>query len=165
VKNVIILMTVIVTGYLLPAKAVIPVKGATKQDWHNDSYWYYPWGKSGVHKGIDIFAKKGTSVISSVSGIVLFNGNIALGGQVIAILGSKWRIHYYAHLQSEDVHILEFVSRGEKIGQVGTTGNAAGKPPHLHYSVLSLIPNIGEITLEPQGWKRMFYFNPTHTFN
>jgi murein DD-endopeptidase MepM/ murein hydrolase activator NlpD len=165
VKKVIILMIVVVTGYLLPAKAVIPVKDATKQDWHHDTYWYYPWGKSGVHKGIDIFAKKGTSVISSVSGIVLFNGNIALGGQVIAVLGPKWRIHYYAHLQSDDVHILEYVNRGEKIGRVGTTGNAVGKPPHLHYSVLSLIPNIGEITLEPQGWKRMFYINPTHTFN
>ncbi|MGV3580916.1 MAG: M23 family metallopeptidase [Methylophilus sp.] len=164
-KKVIFLIIVIVTGYLLPAKAVIPVKGATKQDWHNDTYWYYPWGKSGVHKGIDIFAKKGTPVISSVSGIVLFNGNIALGGQVIAILGPKWRIHYYAHLQNDDVHILEYVNRDEKIGQVGTTGNAVGKPPHLHYSVLSLIPNIGEITLEPQGWKRMFYVNPAHTFN
>lgn len=158
-------MIVVVTGYLLPAKAVIPVKDATKKDWHNDTYWYYPWGKSGVHKGIDIFAKKGTPVISSVSGIVLFSGNIALGGQVIAILGPKWRIHYYAHLQSDNVHILEYVNRDEKIGQVGTTGNAVGKPPHLHYSVLGLIPNIGEITLEPQGWKRMFYVNPAHTFN
>jgi peptidoglycan LD-endopeptidase LytH len=46
------------------------------------------------------------------------------------------------------------------MGEVGDSGNAIGKPAHLHYSILTLIPNPAEITLEQQGWKRMFYINP-----
>lgn len=87
-----------------------------------------------------------------------------MGGNVVAILGPKWRIHYYAHLKQVDTHILGWASRGALVGQVGATGNAAGKPPHLHYSILSLIPNPTEVTTETQGWKRMFYVNPATTF-
>ena len=46
----------------ISAKDIIPVKGATINDWNSESFWHYPWGKSVVHHGIDIFAKKGTSV-------------------------------------------------------------------------------------------------------
>ena len=150
--------------YLIPAKVVIPVQSATSKDWNAYSYWYFPWGKSGVHKGIDIFAKQGTPVLASTSGIVLFKGNIKLGGNVIAVMGPKWRLYYYAHLQSTDVHVLEWVNSGERIGTVGTTGNAAGKPAHLHFSIITPIPNPAEITTETQGWKRMFYVNPASTF-
>lgn len=164
-KILILLFSIIITGALLPTQTSIPVANATKKDWHRDSYWFFPWGRSGVHKGIDIFAKKGTPALASTTGIVLFKGNLKLGGNVIAILGPKWRIHYYAHLQTQDVHFLEWVNRADKVGQVGTSGNAKGKQPHLHYSILSLLPSISEITLEPQGWKRMFYMNPNIAFN
>jgi murein DD-endopeptidase MepM/ murein hydrolase activator NlpD len=140
------------------------VQNATNKDWNPYSYWYFPWGKSGVHKGIDIFAKAGTPVLASAAGIVLFKGNIKLGGNVVAVLGPKWRLYYYAHLQKTDVHFLDWVSLGEVIGRVGTTGNATGKPAHLHFSVMTLIPNPAEITTETQGWKRMFYMNPARTF-
>lgn len=164
-KIFILLLAVIIAGGLLPAKTSIPVQNATAKDWHRDSFWFFPWGDSGVHKGIDIFAKKGTPAIAGTSGIVLFKGNIKLGGNVVAILGPKWRIHYYAHLETQNVHFLEWVNREDKVGHVGDSGNAKGKPPHLHYSILSLLPSIGEITLEPQGWKRMFYVNPKIAFN
>jgi len=165
-KNIFLLciFTIIISGCLLPAQTSIPVQNASAKDWNSDSYWFFPWGDSGVHKGIDIFAKKGTPALASTTGIVLFKGQLKLGGNVIAILGPKWRMHYYAHLQTQNVHFLEWVSRGDKVGQVGDTGNAKGKPPHLHFSILSLVPSISEITLEPQGWKRMFYMNPAHAW-
>lgn len=159
-KKILLLLAIILIGTLLPTQATIPVQHASNKDWNKHSYWFYPWGKSGVHKGIDIFANMGTPVIASTTGIVLFKGSLKRGGNVITVLGAKWRIHYYAHLKSQDVHFLEWVTHGEHIGQVGDTGNAKGKPPHLHYSILSLIPNLGEITLEHQGWKRMFFVNP-----
>lgn len=158
----IIFACTLVHGLLLPAHGVIPVQHATAKDWNPYSYWYYPWGKSGVHKGIDIFAKEGTPVIASTAGIVLFKGNIKLGGNVVAVLGPKWRISYYAHLKNTDVHLMEWVNSGDQIGRVGTTGNAAGKPAHLHFSIVTFIPNPIEITTETQGWKRMFYINPNH---
>ena len=164
-KKLIWVFAIIISGLLLPQSAVIPVKNATPKDWNPYSYWYHPWGKSGVHKGIDIFAKQGTPVLSAVSGVVIFTGNIDMGGNVVAVLGPKWRIHYYAHLKQIDTHVLSWASRGELIGQVGATGNAVGKPPHLHYSIFSLIPNPAEITTETQGWKRMFYVTPVEIFS
>lgn len=163
-RTLFIFTCILALGLLLPARGVLPVQNATNKDWNPYSYWYFPWGKSGVHKGIDIFAKAGTPVLASAAGIVLFKGNIKLGGNVLAVLGPKWRLYYYAHLQKTDVHFLDWVSLGEVIGRVGTTGNATGKPAHLHFSVMTLIPNPAEITTETQGWKRMFYVNPARTF-
>lgn len=91
---------ILALGLLLPARGAVPVENATNKDWHMRSFWYSPWGKSGVHKGIDIFAAKGTRVISSSYGLVVYTGNIAMGGNVVAVLGPKWRIYYYAHWQN-----------------------------------------------------------------
>lgn len=72
-----ILAIILTLGLLLPARGAVPVIGATQKDWHPNSFWYSPWGKSGVHKGIDIFAPAGTPVISSSYGLVLFTGTPA----------------------------------------------------------------------------------------
>lgn len=165
-KNIYIrMLVVLILGYLMPQHGVIPVANATNKDWNANSYWHHPWGASGVHKGIDIFAKHGTPVNASTSGIVIFKGQLARGGNVVAILGPKWRIHYYAHLSEIDTRWFNWSNTGEKIGRVGTSGNAIGKPAHLHYSVLTLVPDIREITTETQGWKRMFYVNPPTVFS
>ena len=151
----------IIFGFLLPQRTVIPVKNASTNDWNHKSFWYEPWGKSGVHKGIDIFAKKGTPLLSTTDGVVVFKGQLKLGGTVVAVLGAKWRIHYYAHLQRVDVHLGEFVSSKEQIGLVGDSGNAKGKPPHVHYSILTLFPYVWRADSSTQGWKKMFYLNPS----
>jgi murein DD-endopeptidase MepM/ murein hydrolase activator NlpD len=154
-----IALFVIVLGFLLPQRMVIPVENGSTKDWNHKTFWYEPWGKSGVHKGIDIFSKKGTPLLSSTDGIVIFTGNLALGGNVVAVLGAKWRIHYYAHLERTDVHLGEFVSSKEPIGLVGDSGNAKGKSPHVHYSVLTLFPYVWKVDGSTQGWKKMFYLN------
>ena len=146
-------------GFVIPEDAHIPVAGASVKDWNPKSFWYEPWGASGVHKGIDVFAPQGKSVISAVPGIVLYQGQLGIGGNVVAVLGPKWRIHYYAHLANADPAPI-FLGRGEKLGVVGTSGNAAGKPPHLHYSVVSLIPLPWRISSDKQGWKKMFFLDP-----
>ncbi len=77
----------------------MPVQNATKNDFNKQSFWYYPWGKSVTHKGVDIFAKDGTKINSAVKGLLLYSGEINRGGKVALILGPKWRIHYYAHMK------------------------------------------------------------------
>ncbi|MGZ8196703.1 MAG: M23 family metallopeptidase, partial [Methylosarcina sp.] len=69
-----LIIFILIAGFIAPERIQIPVAGATKSDWNKDSFWYEPWGASGVHKGIDIFGKKGTPVISAVDGIVIFAG-------------------------------------------------------------------------------------------
>ena len=155
----VVLGLVLLIGFAIPAQPSIPVDGATHLDWNKETFWHHPWGASGVHKGIDIFAAQGTPVIAATPGIVIYSGRLALGGNVVSILGPRWRVHYYAHLDKRDVN-RGFVGRGTAIGSVGTTGNAAGKPPHLHYAVVTLIPYPWRLDSSPQGWKKMFYLDP-----
>lgn len=147
-------------GFVIPERSTIPVHGASNKDWNPRSFWYEPWGKSGVHKGIDIFAARGVPVVSSTYGVALYYGSFGIGGTVVAVLGPKWRIHYYAHLDSTEVGFLSPVGPGTRIGTVGTSGNAAGKPAHLHYTILSLLPYPWLASSATQGWKRMFFIDP-----
>lgn len=158
---VVVFAFVFFTGLALPERMVIPVQGATTKDWNHNTFWYEPWGSSGVHKGIDIFSPAGKPIISSTYGIVVFKGNIDKGGNVGAILGPKWRIHYYAHLNDINVSLGSVVNTSEVIGSVGNTGNAREKPPHLHYTILTLVPYVWRVDASTQGWKKIFYLNPS----
>ena len=141
---------------------LIPVESATAKDWNPRSFWYYPWGLSGTHKGIDIFAKEGTNVLARTHGLVVFTGNNGRGGKAVIVLSNKYRLHYYAHLQSIDINKFNYVKTGHKIGTVGSTGNAQGKPAHLHYSISRILPQpLDWDAKSPQGWKKMFYIDPS----
>lgn len=148
----------------MPQRLVYPVHGASSNDWHENSFWFEPWGESGVHKGIDIFKARGTAVVAASSGVVVYRGQLDLGGNVVIILGPKWRMHYYAHMDSITVRNGDAVIAGDKIGTVGTSGNAAGKAPHLHYVIQSLVPYPRRYRSGTQGWKRMFYLDPNEEF-
>lgn len=151
---------VTLAGFLMPESITIPVKGASTADWNKDTFWHEPWGASGVHKGIDIFAPRNTPVIAATSGFVIFAGRLDLGGNTIAILGPKWRIHYYAHLQEISTTGFSWVSTSDTLGSVGNSGNAKGKPSHLHYTILSPFPYPWRFDTDTQGWKKMFYLDP-----
>lgn len=135
--------------------------GAGIQDWNHDTFWFEPWGKSGVHKGIDIFSKKGAGVTSTTDGMVVYTGHIKYGGNIVIILGPKWRFHYFAHLDTIATSMLSPVYSGDRIGTVGDSGNAKGKPFHLHYSILRFIPVPWKIDSSTQGYKKMFFINPS----
>ena len=158
-------MIFIAIGLVLPSNTINPVLGATSNDWNHETFWYEPWGASGVHKGIDIFGAKGTQVVAPASGVTIFTGNLSLGGNVIAILGTKWRIHYLAHLNSIDTGKFSIVESGDEIGTLGDSGNAFGKQPHVHYSIVSLVPYPWLASMETQGWKKMFFLDPQKYIN
>ncbi|MBM1107510.1 M23 family metallopeptidase [Aurantibacter crassamenti] len=151
----------IAVGFLLPQNMIIPVENATIKNWDEKSFWAYPWGTSITHKGIDIFAAKGTAVISSTNGIVIYTYEGGKGGKSVMMLGPKWRFHYYAHLNEIKTFPLKPIKRGSTIGTVGDTGNAIGKPPHLHYAITSPFPYPKLYdSVAVQGWKKMFHLNP-----
>lgn len=160
-----VLIGLFIIGFFIPENFTMPVKNASKKDYNQESFWYYPWGKSGTHKGVDIFAKQGEILNSATNGVVLYTGELSYGGNVVLVLGPKWRLHYYAHLNRIDTHIGEVVSSGKTIGLVGDSGNAKGKQPHLHYSILTCVPYVWNIDSEPQGWKKMFYIDPVQLLN
>lgn len=145
---------------LIPEDRTMPVVGATKKDWNPSSFWYEPWGASGVHKGVDIFAKSGVPVLAATNQLLLYRGEVATGGRVILALGPKLRLHYYAHLLNFNSNAGFLLHSGQPVGSVGDSGNAKGKQPHLHYSVVSLIPLLWEIDFSTEGYKKAFYVNP-----
>jgi len=78
---------VLCVGFLLPEEQIIPVQGAAKNDCNLDTFWYEPWGKSGVYKGIDIFASHGQAVFAQVMVWLFVLVLFAIGGNVSIVLG------------------------------------------------------------------------------
>lgn len=158
------LLTIVIVGLLIPQNLTMPVQGAGKSSYNPQSFWYYPWGKSVTHKGVDVFAQKGTPINSATASMVLYAGEISIGGKFVLALGPKWRLHYYAHLNELKTSTGSFVTKNSIIGTVGNSGNAAGKPAHLHYSILTFIPYLWRIDSDRQGWRKAFYLNPIEYF-
>lgn len=163
-RTIIVLIAIVIAGLLILQNLQMPVVGADHGDYNHNTFWHKGWGKSIVHKGVDVFAKKGTVVNSSTIGIVLSTTQLGRGGKTVLILGPKWRLHYYAHLDKITTHPLALVGHKTQIGTVGNTGNAVSTPAHLHYSIYTLIPYPWRIDNEPLGYKKMFYLNPIDYF-
>ncbi|WP_406600496.1 M23 family metallopeptidase [Leptospira sanjuanensis] len=160
-----IALGILLLGFSWEESFLMPVEDAGVSSYHSDSFWFYPWGKSITHKGVDIFAKRGRTVFSSTNGIILYQGNIDMGGNVVLVLGPQWKLHYYAHLDKIETFSLSYVSKGAMIGTVGDSGNAAGKPTHLHYAIVTLFPYFWLADKGIEGWKKMFYLNPIPYLN
>ena len=86
------------------------------------------------HSGLDLGAPSGTDVYATANGTVIqSNTNGAYGRQILINNGFGYRTRF-AHLSKSLVKPGQVVRRGEKIGEVGSTGRSTG--PHLHYEVL-----------------------------
>ena len=155
-----VILSIILIGLLIPQNLKMPVVGADNNSYNHETFWYEGWGTSIVHKGIDVFAKKGTSVHSATKGIVLVTTEYGKGGKFVLVLGPKWRLHYYAHLDEIKTKPFAFVDQDTEIGTVGNTGNAINTPAHLHYGIGTLVLYPWRIDKAPLGWQKMFYLNP-----
>ena len=113
----------------------MPVKGALRRRVANT--WHAPRGSDREHEGQDIFAIRGTPVLSATEGYVANIGENPLGGNTVSVIGDGGRVYYYAHLDSyaRDLKEGDHVTRRTVLGYVGTTGNAQDTPPHLHFGV------------------------------
>ncbi|KLD72260.1 M23 family metallopeptidase [Xanthomonas pisi] len=96
-----------------------------------------PRGRDRSHAGVDIFAPRGTPVVAATRGVVSAIRDAGLGGKQVWVLGPAMERHYYAHLDdwAAGLAVGDIVEPGTALGMVGTTGNARGTPPHLHYGV------------------------------
>ncbi len=89
------------------------------------------------HAGQDIFARRGTPVLSATIGTVWMIGASVRGGTWVYVLGAGGRRYYYAHLERVAAGLKEGqkVSTSTVLGTVGTTGDAEDTPPHLHFAL------------------------------
>ena len=95
------------------------------------------------HEAIDIMAAKGTPVHAVAAGTIrrLFLSKPG-GNTIYQFDDAEVYCYYYAHLDGYANGLREgmHVTRGDVIGYVGTTGNAAPDAPHLHMAVFLLGP-------------------------
>ena len=93
-----------------------------------------PRGGGRRHAGVDLMAPTGTPVVANTSGFFKRSSN-RLGGHAYYLEGDDGIVYYGAHL-SEYVGGTRYVRLGEAIGRVGSSGNAAGTVPHLHFEAM-----------------------------
>lgn len=98
--------------------------------------WGFPRSGGRRHKGVDMFAARGTPTPAVTSGTVQMR-TVNLGGIVAYVYGDDGRKYYYAHLNGypDGLRNGQRVKRGQPIGFVGNSGNAEGTSPHLHFEI------------------------------
>ncbi|MEO6025887.1 MAG: M23 family metallopeptidase [Candidatus Binatia bacterium] len=96
-----------------------------------------------AHEALDISAPRGAPVVAVDSGVVTKLFRSVPGGLTIYLVDERRRYaYYYAHLDAYAAELAEGqrVARGQVIGYVGSTGNAAPDAPHLHFAIFKLEP-------------------------
>jgi murein DD-endopeptidase MepM/ murein hydrolase activator NlpD len=127
-------------------KIAIPIRGIRVEQIADT--WGAVRGADRKHEGQDIFASRNTPIYSATEGYVIEVGENALGGRTVSVIGAGGRVYYYAHLQAYgDMREGDAVTTDTVLGYVGTSGNAAGTPPHLHFGVYTSSGAINPLTL------------------
>ena len=106
---------------------------------------------NGFHHATDIFAKKGTPIVSSTDGTIVYAPypQPSWGYMVSIRSTSNWEYNYLhlnndtpgtddgkggaMHAYAPGIRAGEKVKKGQLLGWVGDSGNAETTPPHLHY--------------------------------
>jgi murein DD-endopeptidase MepM/ murein hydrolase activator NlpD len=113
---------------LLQGDFLWPLKGSQKVS----SFFGMRWNRH--HKGIDIPAPKGTPILASKTGLVIYRGYQKRGyGNVIILQHEDGSHTVYAHSQKTIVKKGKSVEKGQVIGFVGRTGKTTGS--HLHFEI------------------------------
>jgi len=89
--------------------------------------------RSGWHRGIDIKAPEGSSVLSAAAGVVVTSGVEGRYGRLVRIEHDQGFVTVYAHNEDNLVAVGDRVSAGDKIATVGRTGRATTH--HVHFEI------------------------------
>jgi murein DD-endopeptidase MepM/ murein hydrolase activator NlpD len=103
---------------------------------------------TGVHTGEDYAAPTGTTVMAAASGTVVYAGYDGAYGNRVVIQHDDGYYTTYNHLSQINVSVGQEVTVGDKIGEVGNTGNSFGS--HLHF----------EVTQGGDGWSGGSFIDP-----
>jgi murein DD-endopeptidase MepM/ murein hydrolase activator NlpD len=129
---------------LIAKHLTIPVPGIKAKDL---SPQFFDARNERGHEGIDIIAPRGEPVVAVDDGTIAKLFLSKPGGITIYQFDpTETYAYYYAHLDRYADGLAEgdIISRGQVIGYVGSTGNAA--TPHLHFAIFLLGP-------EKHWWK------------
>lgn len=124
-------------------------------DWPVDSArltrGYLP-NKKRPHLGLDLAAPRGTPILASKGGTVIYTGREfrGFGKMVLVESGDGWAT-LYAHLDRIVVSEGQRINQGEVLGEMGRTGRATGY--HLHFEIRKQRGPVDPLPLLPDGYK------------
>jgi murein DD-endopeptidase MepM/ murein hydrolase activator NlpD len=95
--------------------------------------WGAPRSGGRTHKGTDVFAPYGSPAFAVVDGVIDKVGDGGLGGITLWLRADSGDRYYYAHNAANVVRTGQRVRAGQVIAYVGTSGNAASTPAHIHF--------------------------------
>jgi murein DD-endopeptidase MepM/ murein hydrolase activator NlpD len=112
----------------VPTGYVCPIRAHTS---FTDT-WGEPRSGGRRHEGTDVLAAYGAPVVAVISGTIHtdYSSN---GGLSLYLRGVDGDEYFYAHNSRNVASDGEHVSTGQLIAYVGTSGNARGGPPHVHF--------------------------------
>lgn len=136
---------------LLICACALPVPSAHAWTWPVDGPVLRPFSfdrahpyAAGQHRGIDIGAPTGTSVLAPVEGLVSFAGTVPTGGKTVSIQTAAGYTATLVHLGSIAAARGARVTEHTVVGTVGPSGVAEGSDPYVYFGV--------RVTNEPQGY-------------
>lgn len=104
-------------------------------------------GRHRSHNGLDFAGPKGTPILASGDGVVVKAGWGQGYGNEVTIRHAFGIETLYAHMSKIHVRTGQRVSRGDRIGDMGSTGRSTGT--HLHYEV-----HVGNTPVNPMTYVR-----------
>jgi murein DD-endopeptidase MepM/ murein hydrolase activator NlpD len=105
--------------------------------------------KGEMHKGIDLGAPNGTDIVAAENGVVIVASWWSGYGNTVIIDHGKGVWTLYGHIRNDGTVVSkgDVVKRGQKIAEVGSTGQSTGN--HLHFEV-----RIDESPVDPKPYLR-----------
>ena len=91
------------------------------------------YGYNGFHYGVDLGSSMNTAIYATKSGTVTASSYGNANGYYVTINHGDGYSSLYAHMVSNEVSVGDYVTQGQVIGHVGTSGWSTG--PHLHFEI------------------------------
>jgi len=113
-------------GITLPAAGVITSR-FSRSRWHPILRIFRP------HKGVDVSAPYGSNITAPAAGRVSFVGRKLGDGLMVELDHGNGVTSRYAHCSAVKVRVGDFVSFGDVIAAVGSSGLSTA--PHVHFEV------------------------------
>jgi murein DD-endopeptidase MepM/ murein hydrolase activator NlpD len=105
-------------------------------------------GGGHAYPAVDIFSRTGTEFVAPIGGFIEATNRVDSwdperpseedkGGLWVSLLGDDGLRYYGSHLSevAKDSEVGRRIEIGATLGRVGRTGNARGKPSHLHFGI------------------------------
>ncbi len=89
------------------------------------------WGR--LHAGVDLAGDYGSPIYTTADGVVTHAGWESGYGNLVEVKHDFGLITRYGHMSKVRVEVGQRVSRGDRIGDMGSTGRSTGT--HVHYEI------------------------------